>query len=485
MAMFQRTSDIANVVAQENEAQGGGPESLSQAAGQLGALGLAAGADVFNAAKNAFNWGNKRLEPARNALTNALVDVDPAGIRAQAESPRRGNPNALTPVQVTNGVGNKLGRIGSKTASGDVTFDPSAGYIMGLGGGSQLADRARRGIEAGRTVALGDEARNPVNYVDFAEANKEFAKANRIRQSAIDMLPQGAGVVRPAQENPLDPLLERVSNPSSPRDMNSAFRAAELLLDSQRTQGIADSAGQNALAQMQAAEMRAQTESNKLAAEAPAQRLQRLKLMQDIVNARNGSPDQLLSAAQELGLQNPQGANQLLALAGLPPIFQEGKADGGFIEPTMQMSMGTGAVGSFGAMGGNGAQMQRYQQYVSKAREMSLPLLGFDEFVSMSQPQKMAMGGMVESYADGGMVDVSGKAVVDTDPNAPTDSIPAVIDGQRPAALDSGEFVIPKDVVQFYGTDKLTKMIEKARKPDDANGNQQSALSQFGGAAAS
>ena len=53
---------------------------------------------------------------------------------------------------------------------------------------------------------------------------------------------------------------------------------------------------------------------------------------------------------------------------------------------------------------------------------------------------------------------------MDTDPNAPTDSIPAMVDEAMPAKLDSGEFVIPKDVVQFFGTDKLNKLIAQARQ---------------------
>lgn len=72
------------------------------------------------------------------------------------------------------------------------------------------------------------------------------------------------------------------------------------------------------------------------------------------------------------------------------------------------------------------------------------------------------------NFADGGQIpdprDVSGRMVVDADPNAEVDSIPAVVDEMMPAKLDSGEFVIPTDVVQFFGTDKLNKMIAQARQ---------------------
>jgi hypothetical protein len=134
-------------------------------------------------------------------------------------------------------------------------------------------------------------------------------------------------------------------------------------------------------------------------------------------------------------------------------------ANGGMITPSANMPQP--------------AIMQQYQQYSEGAREMGLAAIPFDKFMELQG----STGETIQGFADGGMVgenDVSGKMIVDTDPNAPTDSIPAMIDGQRPAALDSGEFVIPKDVVMYYGTDKLQKMIDKVRKPEggSANGGQ-------------
>jgi hypothetical protein len=381
----------------------------------------------------------------------------------------------------------------SATTASATTQDPSRGYIMGLGGGSQLADRARRGIEAGRTVALGDEARNPVNYVDFDGANKKFAEANRIRQSAIDMMPRGAGVVVPEGQSATDrlrELVETINNPRNNNELNTAYRAANALVPAVS----GENQGRFADSQAEAALIRAQQEAAQLNAEAPvrAAEAQERRARAQAAFAAMGDD------AQSRYIQTAQayidagdidtGLGMLDALGGLTGMrsdevegkanggLVEGYAGGGFVEPTMQRTMGTGAVGMFGAQGAGDDTIQKYQQYSAKAQELNLPLLGYDEFVNLSGSgvKGYAMGGVVEGYADGGMVDVSGKAVVDTDPNAPTDSIPAVVDGQRPAALDSGEFVIPKDVVQFYGTDKLTKMIEKARNPDGKNGNQQS-----------
>lgn len=140
-----------------------------------------------------------------------------------------------------------------------------------------------------------------------------------------------------------------------------------------------------------------------------------------------------------------------------------------------------------------GMAMQQYQQYIELARKSGIQPMGFEAFVKMQaessgQPgagspampemQRGAMGGQeIMGMAEGGMVpevgggldqalgpQVDGKMVVDDNPNADVDSIPAMIDGEHPAALDSGEMVIPKDVVLFYGTQKLQQMIEKARQ---------------------
>lgn len=71
-------------------------------------------------------------------------------------------------------------------------------------------------------------------------------------------------------------------------------------------------------------------------------------------------------------------------------------------------------------------------------------------------------------YAGGGDVDVSGRQVFGVGSAAPTgpksDTIPAVIDGTQPAALDHGEYVIPAEVVRKYGTDFFDKLLAKSRQ---------------------
>lgn len=80
-----------------------------------------------------------------------------------------------------------------------------------------------------------------------------------------------------------------------------------------------------------------------------------------------------------------------------------------------------------------------------------------------SDPTTQALLEKYKNYADGGAVDVSGRTVLGPG-TGKSDSIPAIIDGQRPAALSTGEFVMPVEAVKHFGTDRLNKMVEAARK---------------------
>ena len=60
---------------------------------------------------------------------------------------------------------------------------------------------------------------------------------------------------------------------------------------------------------------------------------------------------------------------------------------------------------------------------------------------------------------------VAGRQVFgQSDGSGRDDALPAVIDGERPAALTSGEFVWPVNAVKFYGMDRLNKMLAAAEK---------------------
>ena len=137
----------------------------------------------------------------------------------------------------------------------------------------------------------------------------------------------------------------------------------------------------------------------------------------------------------------------------------QGMAEGGQV-PLPEDLMGTPEDALLGGMdmGGGGAMMPP---------DALGGAMGGDDEGSLEEVDalmQMAMGGGGEGGGD--PMDASGATVVDPmlGDQAPTDSIPAVVDGQAPVNLDSGEFVIPKDVVMYFGTEKLQKMIDKARQ---------------------
>ena len=116
-----------------------------------------------------------------------------------------------------------------------------------------------------------------------------------------------------------------------------------------------------------------------------------------------------------------------------------------------------------------------YKQYVKAMKNAGLgkSIMSAEEVIprlaqqQAQLAQKLAkqtnMGGTgALGFADGGEVDVGG-ALLDGPGTGKSDSIPAMIDGEQPAALSKGEFVIPKKVVDYYGTKFLDAMVDKAR----------------------
>jgi hypothetical protein len=93
-----------------------------------------------------------------------------------------------------------------------------------------------------------------------------------------------------------------------------------------------------------------------------------------------------------------------------------------------------------------------------------------------NKPTGLAFGGAVPPQdVPGGRAvaqAVAGRQVFgQSDGSGEDDALPAVIDGERPAALTSGEFVWPVKAVQFYGMDKLNKMLAAAEKGMAAQGD--------------
>jgi hypothetical protein len=209
-----------------------------------------------------------------------------------------------------------------------------------------------------------------------------------------------------------------------------------------------------------------------------------------------GPPDELLAAYHAGNLADNPAIVQALRAVGL--LNEEGMAEGGLVpgayednvmsyaaggmvdDPMMDpmlMDMGGDDMGALDMAGMGGdlgmggmdmgldPMMEDYEQYAAVAEQMGLPVIPFEQFAQImeaAQQENAASPEGAMGFARGGAVDASGKMVVDPNPAAATDSIPAMIDGQQPAALDSGEFVIPRHAVMFHGIDKLNKLIAQA-----------------------
>lgn len=332
---------------------------------------------------------------------------------------------------------------------------------------------------------LGDSEVNPYTgrnaLQEFDEANRirgEMLKSTALRDGPFNAARDAIfiGQQEPSMPDRVNALMERAGRTRDPYAATSMRRQADAMMDATRIQNTADAAAAGEAGDMARAEMNAAIEGPYR--EALAQAAMGNAQGSDPRNPSWLTPDSLEAVRTQLesqGLQPAQvqqGINELLAslLADVKPGSTRGMAEGGIVEPPS--AMGRSAAMLTPQMP-NMQVMQDYQRLNSGLSAMGLPPIDFESFQSMKfQPPVQSAGAPtpgVMGFAAGGPVpdlsgDVSGKMVVDTDPTAPTDSIPAMIDGQQPAALDSGEFVFPKDVVLFYGLDKLNKMIASARK---------------------
>ena len=191
-----------------------------------------------------------------------------------------------------------------------------------------------------------------------------------------------------------------------------------------------------------------------------------------------GVAAQALAAAQQDGLNqaeimaDPRLREAYITVYGAPRFMNGGLVPDydsamGYAQGGMVRGAGYGQTPQAAAVL---PEVNEYRDYAMGAKSLGLPAVPFEQFLTLRQGAKQIasapQGAM--AFANGGEVpdprDVSGRMVMDTNPNAPTDSIPALVDESMPAKLDSGEFVIPQDVVQFFGTDKLNKMIAQARQ---------------------
>lgn len=76
--------------------------------------------------------------------------------------------------------------------------------------------------------------------------------------------------------------------------------------------------------------------------------------------------------------------------------------------------------------------------------------------------------GLLSGFEEGGAIPEPGGQMLDPSMSpsggAIPDDIPADIEGQMPARLNAGEFVVPKDVVSWMGEKGMQQMVLKARK---------------------
>lgn len=211
-----------------------------------------------------------------------------------------------------------------------------------------------------------------------------------------------------------------------------------------------------------------------------------------------GSPEELASLKAAYAGARTEGERavirQMITAAGAAAAQQDvpGGYEGGLVTPVGFASGGIVPPGSPAAPPAlaqttpqmpDPALVARYTQYAEGSKAMGLNTVGFEEFSRMAQGAQAVAGsqpapsgaGAPVAMAEGGVVPgESGQMVIDSDPAAPTDSIPAVIDGQTPAKLDSGELIFPRHAVLYYGTDKLNKMIAKSKEAQEG-GNGESA----------
>jgi len=93
--------------------------------------------------------------------------------------------------------------------------------------------------------------------------------------------------------------------------------------------------------------------------------------------------------------------------------------------------------------------------------------------------QTQGLAGFVPQYAQGGIANLSGGRYLDGNTDGMADKVPANIDGQQPAALSDGEFVVPADVVSHLGNGnsnagvmQLYAMMDNVRKARTGNHKQ-------------
>lgn len=168
---------------------------------------------------------------------------------------------------------------------------------------------------------------------------------------------------------------------------------------------------------------------------------------------------------------------QMVGSAGVPEVgFKELMTGGGdfssklgnyLVQNPGQVGMASGVLGGIGSFEPPGMpKSEKYSGPLSRFRydpDKYKPRMASGGLADSMPAKRMAMGGHLGSYSDGGRL-LKGPG------DGMSDNIPAKIGKKQPARLADGEFVVPADVVSGIGngsTDagarKLYAMMDKVR----------------------
>jgi hypothetical protein len=172
------------------------------------------------------------------------------------------------------------------------------------------------------------------------------------------------------------------------------------------------------------------------------------QLMANAINTGKGYPQQTLAAAGAAGASGNQATN-----TGLATTSSGANTMG---TGTQWAGLGTQALSGAGQTLNASVQNQLNQQQLKQ---------------SESSGWGSALGAIASFFLEeGGAIPddpMQGRSIpVEASPSAGAipDDIDAQIEGGQPAKLNAGEFVIPKDVVQWLGEKGMQQFILKARK---------------------
>ena len=196
----------------------------------------------------------------------------------------------------------------------------------------------------------------------------------------------------------------------------------------------------------------------------------------------------LVGGSSTSGQGNSGGSSTSSGLNGLSSLLPYlGAAGLGALLPKSGSSQsGTGiglqGTGSTGGLQGTGSTGGLPQTLNWNYQQPTAPVKGVAHGQQILNPQYMAQGGLpsvkcntspsLGNYSDGGMMLKGGG-------DGMSDSIPATIEGKRPAQLATDEFVVPADVVSHLGNGSsdagakvLYAMMDRVRQARTGNPHQ-------------